>query len=90
VVVSDSVEDEWIYICMEGKCRIIKCLALNEDYTPDRQALNESKDDLPMMANITEAKAELSKRKLKCKEENESESSVSQLAIDGVTVEHYM
>ncbi|XP_013387720.1 cyclic nucleotide-binding domain-containing protein 2 [Lingula anatina] len=31
VIVTNNLEDEWIYICMEGKCRVIKCLMLDED-----------------------------------------------------------
>ncbi|XP_064648020.1 cyclic nucleotide-binding domain-containing protein 2-like [Lineus longissimus] len=73
VVVSDSVDDEWIYICIEGKCRIIKCLALNEDYTPEKRALSESKEDISVLTSIPEVnKEELLKRKLKNKEENDT------------------
>ncbi|KAL5006881.1 hypothetical protein ScPMuIL_015687 [Solemya velum] len=30
VIVADSRSDEWIYICMEGKCQLLRCITLEE------------------------------------------------------------
>ncbi|KAL3831842.1 hypothetical protein ACJMK2_023541 [Sinanodonta woodiana] len=36
VIVADSAEDEWIYICMEGQCQVIRRLRVDND-TPKKK-----------------------------------------------------
>ncbi|CAH1790272.1 unnamed protein product [Owenia fusiformis] len=42
VVVANNTEDEWVHICMEGSCRIRKCLLHNVTIQASRKASQQS------------------------------------------------
>ena len=39
VIVKDSRENEWLYICLDGECRVLKCMSTDRQ-SQDRQLLD--------------------------------------------------
>ncbi|XP_055959352.1 uncharacterized protein LOC130014330 [Patella vulgata] len=39
LIVKDSRRDNWVYVCMEGKAQIIRCLSLKDEETEDKRSL---------------------------------------------------
>ncbi|KAK6165421.1 hypothetical protein SNE40_022350 [Patella caerulea] len=39
LIVKDSRRDNWVYVCMEGKAQIIRCLSLKDEDVEDKRSL---------------------------------------------------
>nr|XP_006817128.1 PREDICTED: cyclic nucleotide-binding domain-containing protein 2-like [Saccoglossus kowalevskii] len=54
VITSDNMQDDWIYMCMEGRCRILKFLSLGAESTQSGDVEKQDSSVIDLALLITE------------------------------------
>ncbi|XP_067928310.1 uncharacterized protein [Watersipora subatra] len=52
VVVADNALEDWLYICMEGKCKVIRCMTVQTELNQDGQLTSRSCKDEEKSAHL--------------------------------------
>nr|KAG5714351.1 hypothetical protein BaRGS_018568 [Batillaria attramentaria] len=90
IVVEDNTIDDWLYICMEGKCQIIRCLSLEagqDEPTPGRSrepSVVLSEEIIELLASATGAR----KKEERESEDNEKSESSKEKLLSSLGLEY--